>query len=268
MKNILFLVAFIAILTPFSSCKKSSGPGGGSGSNGTLVRIQQGVSASDDSVYLIRYDTKNRISVLLDSINMDSLSAVYNSANQVTAIEEASPYSDDNLSATYNGSGQLTEIDYSLFGELDKYVFEYTGSMPSKATFSTNSGSGPLKVYRIYTYTATGSNITDIKENDANMTLLGERKITFGSEPNPFKTLALFNWGNRLGTDDIITLETIFNANLPSTTTWLGDSNNVFYTTTLTATNNSNNNPTKLIATEKFPDGSIQNLFTWSFTYK
>jgi hypothetical protein len=271
MKKFYYAMTAVALLASTSSCKKSSGPNGSGGQNGSgLVRMQQGVDPTDDSIYLFRYDATNRLSVVIDSINQDTLTATYNLASQLTNIQESSPYGQDNLAATYNSTGQLAQIDYTLFGEYDRYIFTYSGSgnIPSQCAYYTNAGSGGLALYRTYIYTVEGQNITGVKEYNKSNVFLGEHKMTFGSQANPFKTLSLFNWGNRLGTDDIVTTETFFNANLLASTTWYGDSNNIFYTTTVTSTNNSAGNPVKIVAAEKYTDGSIQNLYTWGFSYK
>lgn len=262
----------IVLIAFASSCKKNSdsgnNPGGQNGAK--LVRIQQGIDPLDDSVYLIRYDGTGRTSVVIDSINNDTLTGVYNGGSQLTNIAESNAYYHDALNATYNSTGQLTEMTFSFFGENDKYVFTYTAgsSMPSQCAYYTNSGSGSLFLYRTYVYTVTGQNITGVKEYDKSNTFLGEHKMTFGTQANPFKTISLFNWGNRLGMNDIVMTESIFNANLHTSTTWYGDSNNIIYTTTVTATNDQSGNPTKITASEKYPDGSIQSLFTWGLSFK
>jgi hypothetical protein len=270
MKNFSYALMAIALFASGSSCKKSSGPSSGGQNGSSLVRMQQGIDPTDDSVYLFRYDATSRLSVIIDSINQDTLTATYSLGSQLTSIQESSPYGHDNLTATYNSSGQLTQIDYTLFGESDRYVFLYAagGALPSQCVYYTNAGQGSLSEYRTYGYTVTGQNITGVKEYSKAGVFLGEHKMTFGTQANPFKTLSLFNWGNRLGTDDIVTTESFFNANLPATTTWYGDSNNIFYTTTVTATNNPAGNPVKIVATETYTDGSIQNLYTWGFSYK
>jgi len=271
MKKFYYALTAIVLLSSISSCKKSSGTNNPGGQNGaTLVRMQQGIDPTDDSVYLIRYDGMNRLNVIIDSINQDTLTATYDLASHLISIQESSPYGQDNLNATYNSTGQLTQIDYTLFGESDSYVFTYSGggNMPSQCAYYTNAGQGGPALYRTYVYTVTGQNITGVKEYSKANVFLGEHKMTFGTQANPFKTLSLFNWGNRLGTDDIITTESFFNANLLATTTWYGDSNNIFYTTTVTSTNNSAGSPAKIVATEKYTDGSIQNLYTWGFSYK
>ena len=223
MKYLCYALIAIAFTMADASCKKSSGSGnnGGSQTSG-LVRIQQGVDPNilNDSVYLLKYDINKRLSVIIDSLNQDTLTATYNTGGKLTGIQESSAYSSDQLSATYNTSGQLTELDCSVFGEQEQFVFTYSGTMPSQCVYSTNAGAGSLSVWRTYGYTVTGQNITDIKEYDASNTFLGEHKLTYGTQTNPFKTLSLFNWGGRLGTDDIIFTETFFNANMTATTAW------------------------------------------------
>lgn len=269
MKNHYYVLIATALIVATPACKKSGGSSGGSQGN-TLIRIQQGIDPSiiNDSVYLLKYDSKNRLSVVIDSINQDTLTATYNDANQLTAIQESSAYSSDQFAATFNSNGQLTEIDCTVAGQADQYVFTYNGSMPSQCVFSNNGGSGSLFVWRTYGYTATGGNITDIKEYDQNNTLIGERQLTYTTQSNPFKTLSFFDWGGRLGTDDISFMETYFNANMAATTGWFNATNNPFYTTYQTTTTDKSGNPVSIVATEKYPDGTIQSLYTWGFTYK
>ena len=269
MKRANCLLVISVLVVAGASCKKSSGSANNGGSQGSnLVRIQQGVdpTIANDSVYLLKYDSKNRLNIIIDSLNQDTLTATYNGTGQLTAIQET--YG-DGLTATYNSSGQLTEIDDVIAGSQEQYVFTYSGPMPSKCTYSTNSGAGtPLAVWRYYAYSVTGENITDIKEYNASNTLLGERKLTFAGKANPFQTLSLFNWGNRLGTQDIISVETFFDASMTATTEWDNATNNPYYTTYQTTTLNNSAEPVKIIASEQAPGGVVQNLFTWGFSYK
>jgi len=268
MKSFYYVIP-VALLATAISCKKDSASTPPGGNNAQLIRIQQGVSTDDDTVYLIKYDDKKRIASLIDSIYGDTLTPAYDGSDRITGITERSDWSNDHLTVTYNASGQVTQLDYTLNGEKDRYVFEYSGGMPSKNTFYTDAGqAGALTLWRVYTYTTTGSNITSIKESDNSGTLLGERKITFGTQTNPFKTLALFNWGNRLGTEDIIPIETIFNANALTSTTWYDATQNPFYSTTVVPVNNAAGNPVGITATEKDPSAGVMNTFTWSFSYK
>ena len=270
MKNHYCVLIATALIISFPSCKKSGGSNNGGSQGSTLVRIQQGVDPAiiNDSVWLLKYDSKNRLSVVTDSINQDTLTATYNDAGLLTNIQENSAYSNDQFAATYNSSGQLTEIDCSVAGQADQYVFTYNGALPSRCVFSNNAGSGSLFVWRTYGYTSSGGNITDIKEYDQNNTLIGERKLTYTTQANPFKTLSFFNWGGRLGTDDISFMETFFNANMPATTGWFNATNNPFYTTYQTTTNDKSGNPVEIAANEQYPDGTSQALYTWGFTYK
>ena len=270
MKNHYFVLLVVALVISSPSCKKSNSSSNGGTQGSTLIRIQQGIDPSiiNDSVYLLRYDSKNRLSVIIDSINQDTLTATYNDAGQLTNIQETSAYSSDNFAATYNGSGQLTEIDCSVAGQADQYVFTYSGSMPSQCVYSTNAGSGSLFVWRTYGYTSSGGNITDIKTYDQNNTLIGERKLSYGNQTNPFKILSFFDWGGRLGTDDISYMETYFNSNMTATTEWLNATNNPFYTTNQTTTVDKSGDPVQIVANEQYPDGTSQALYTWGFSYK
>jgi hypothetical protein len=270
MKNTSYVLLATALIMAGASCKKST-PSNNNNNNQTtssLVRIQQGVDPdiTNDSIYLLKYDTKKRLSVIIDSLNTDTLTATYNTSDQLVGIQESSPWSNDQLTATYNSSGQLTQIDCTVFGSHEQYAFTYSGSMPSQCVYSDDA-SGSLAVWRTYGYTVTGGNITDIKEYDKSSTFLGEHKMTYGSQANPFKTISLFNWGNRLGAGDIAFVETFFNTNMTATTTWYGNSANILYTTTQTTTNDKSGNPVKIVASEQV-GSTVDGLYTWNLSYK
>jgi hypothetical protein len=100
--------------------------------------------------------------------------------------------------------------------------------------------------------------ITDMKEYGAPNNLTSETTIPYGTQGNLFKTLSLFNFGNRLGTQDIINYETYFNKNIQTGFTTKSLSS------TSTLTFNSQQKPTKIITNDQLNGW----LLTWQFFYK
>jgi len=93
--------------------------------------------------------------------------------------------------------------------------------------------------------------------------------LTFGSLPNPFKTLSLFNFSAHLAADDIMPVESFFNANLVTSAIWYGDNiNSPFNSNSLVVTNNAANMPTKITSADLNGDGSVEDVFSWNFSYK
>lgn len=261
MKNkiviILSLIFFIA------SCKKDTGTGGGQQSGGTtLFRIQEGTDPDivNDTVYLISYNSSGKISQMLDSLYQDSLVATYDGSGNLSTVNDVGAFSLGNSSFTYDANNLLTQINCSVAGENDQYVFEYANGIVSKKSYYSDLGlGGSLQLYSYDVYTVSNGNITDMKEYDAANNLTSETKFTYGSQANPFKLFGLFNFGNRLGTQDIISYETYFNKNILAGYSIVGGA-----TATATNTFNSNQKPTEIIMNDQVN----QWLLTWQFSYK
>lgn len=256
MKSKLALVVFVIVLIAFISCKKDNGSGGGPSSNSNLVRIQQGVDPdiTNDTVYLISYDGSKKITSIVDSLFNDTLTATYDASGNLAAVNET--YG-TNSTYTYDGNNQLTQIDYQLAGSHEQFVFEYTNGVVSKETYNSNLGSGPVSKQSYFTFVVTDGNITSIKAYNKNDVLVSETTCTYGSQPNTFKALSLFNYGGILGADDIFRPETFFNKNNLS-----GFSVNGLNTSSVYTYNGQL--PTKIVTT----DQSISGVFTWAFSYK
>ena len=241
------------------SCKKDSGSsGGGSQSKGNLVRIFEGTDAdiNNDTVYLLTYNSSNQLVTLLDSLYQDSLVATYDASGNLSTVNDIGPFGLGNTSFTYNTNGTLAQIDANVAGEKEQYVFEYTNGVVSKKSYSSDFGlGGSLQLYSYDLYTVSNGNITDMKEYDAANNLTSETSFTYGVQANPFKTLSLFNFGDRLGTQDIINYETYFNKNIQTGYT------NSSYNVTSAITFSSQQKPTKIITND-----AINNwVETWQF---
>ena len=264
MKNTRLAVLSIFSLLAFATaCKKnSSSPNQGNTTTGKMVRILQGTDPdiTNDTVYLISYDASGKITSLIDSLNLDTLAASYDASGNLTAITDKSAYPqyDMNGSFTYDGSNHLTQMDYNLAGSAERYTFDYTSGVVSKKSYYSNLGSGPLTLQNYYTYTLSGNNITDIKFYSSGGALLAEGTATYGSQANPFKTLSLFNFGDRLGLDGIAPIESFFNSNINAAVSTSGLS------ATANVTYDSKQQLSKIVVT----DNINGDLLTWQFTFK
>jgi len=241
-----------------ASCKKENNASNPGSSNTHLVRIQQGTDPdlNNDTVYIISYGDSNRIASVADSINQDTLIAAYNNSGRLSTVTET--YG-TNASYTYDGNGQLQQVDYNMGGSHEQFVFEYTNGVVSKKTYNSNLGSGPVSLQGYFTYTFSGGNITDIKEYTSASTLVAETTCTYGTQANAFKSLSLLNYGNLLGTDEIISLETYFNTN-----NLTGFTINNSIPTSSVYTFDNNQLPSKIVTTDNMNSG----VFTWFFSYK
>ncbi|HEX4371895.1 MAG TPA: hypothetical protein VHZ50_01195 [Puia sp.] len=259
MKTIIKII--IPCLIFLASCKKDSGGGGGSQSNGNLVRIFEGTDAdvNNDTVYLLTYNSSNQLITLLDSLYQDSLVATYDASGNLSTVNDVGAFGLGNSSFTYNTNGTLAQINANVNGENDQYVFEYTNGVVSKKTYTSDFGQGgALQLWSYDVYTASNGNITDMKEYDAANNLLFETTFTYGAQANPFKTLSLFNFGDRLGTEDIMNYEIYFNKNIQTGFT----TSSVNSISALTF--NSQQKPTEIITTDQI-NGWVE---TWQFFYK
>jgi hypothetical protein len=255
-----FLIAASSILVLLSaSCKKhndSSNPGT---TSGTLVRIQQGTDAdiTNDTVYLIKYNSANKIASIVDSLNLDTLTATYDA----TSGKLSSVNSTWGIKATYifDASGLLTQLSYTGGSDIERFTFEYTNGVISKKNYYSNLGSGPLTLLDYYTYTVSGGNISSESKYAANGSLQLTSTYTYSSQSNSFKDLCLFNYSGTLGSDNIIDVDTYFNTNLRATISENGSSSaNNTYTT------GSSQQVTKAVS----KDVVYGDVFTWMFTYK
>jgi len=248
----------LSVLT-FAACKKnsSSPTDPGNTATGKLTRIQQGIDPdiTNDTVYLISYNAAGKITSLIDSVNKDTLVPSYDNNGNLTAITDK-PYL-FNATFTYDGSNRLTQIDYYI-GSNERVTFDYTNNVVSKKSQYSDVGGSGLAVENYYNYTVTSGNITDVKAYTANGTLIADGVITYSSQPNPFQQLSLFNYDNRLGLDDISSIESFFNKNI---ITGLTESDG---TVTANLTYNSQQQPSKAVVTDNINDW----LLTWQFTFK
>lgn len=233
-------------------------PGGGNQSGGLLVRLQQGIDPDiyNDTVRNVFYNADKKISKIVDSLNEDSVVCTYNAAGKLASITD--DYG-DNVFFTYDGAGLLTEVDYTLAGERGQYKYFYNNGIIEKKEHWSDNGSGaPLSLWRYYTYTVSGGNITTMKEYTKAAVLVKESTFTYGSQLNPFKDLGLFNYGNRLGTLYVIDHEAYFNKNL------LTGANIGGIPVINTYTFNSSQQVTKIVSSV----GSGGTVYTWLLGYK
>jgi len=275
MKRSHVFVLFLPVFILLGSCKKEKDYAGKppAQTKGNLIRIQQGISADlvKDTVKLISYDAAGKIRTVIDSIYKDTMYAYYDEAGRISKIVKMRPYTFNNISYlntdsaqfTYNASGLLVQYDFTVVGQKDRYIFEYNNGVLIKSNFYLDAGrGGQLFLWRTFTYEVTGGNITNVKEYTASNSLVNETKYTHGSQLNPFKNISLFNFGNFLGTDEVISYETYFNHNILT-----GYTNN----TTMVNISNSFNDlqkPAKIVSMYDFSNGKEYNrTLTRFFTY-
>ncbi|NII26463.1 hypothetical protein HB364_15345 [Pseudoflavitalea sp. X16] len=254
MKILKLSVLSVLITCIVLSCKKDS-DGGGTTPTGKLVRIHQGQDplTDDDTVYLLSYNASGKLHKLIDSLYGDTMTATYDAAGRIERITNSFG---EYVKYTYNGDGLLTQQDYN-WGTNERYVYTYKDGVVEKKSYYHNAN-GPMELWRYYTYTVTGGNITSIKEYDKSGTLIVEKTLTYTSLPNDYKELALFNYSNLKGLEPFITDESLFNKNVPATMSWDGDK------ITLTNTLNGSKQLGKMVATID----SYDETYTWRFNYK
>jgi hypothetical protein len=274
MKILFTLMALVLTVSCFTACKKShvepppDKPGGDTVVTPPppppppppvyLARIQQGTDAdlSKDTVYRLTWKDSLRISILVDSIKNDTLVATYDDAGYLTAITDKGP-NPDNATFTYDGDHLLTQISYTNATTTQQYVFEYTSGVVSKKSYYTATGAATPKLSGYFTYTFTDGNITSISAYTSTGIKLATGTLTYGTQPNPFTNLCLFNYRKRLNMDDIAPFEAYFNKNIVTSLTTLG------LTANLDNTFDSKQQINQIIADDKIN----QKYYTWQFFY-
>ena len=273
MKTIFTLLTCFLAVAGFTACKKSNSdiskppdkPGGDTISvipppaPVFLARIQQGIDAdlSKDTVYKLTWKDAKRISLLVDSIKNDTLVATYDDGGKLTAITDkgASP---DNATFTYDADNLLTQITYTNATSTQQYVFVYVNGVINKKSYYTATGAAALKLNSYFTYTVADSNITEIKAYTSTGIQIAVAALTYGTQPNPFTNLCLFNYRKRLNMDDIAPFEAYFNKNIVTSLSTYG------LTATLNNTFDSGQQLGKIVADDKIN----QKLYTWQFFYQ
>lgn len=254
MKILKLSALLVLVVSIVVSCKKDSNEGG-STPTGKLARIHQGQDplTDDDTVYLLSYNASGKLHKLIDSMYEDTMTATYDAAGRIERITSSHG---DQVKYTYDAAGLLTQQDYN-WGTNERLVFAYKNGVIEKKSYYHNAN-GPMELWRYYTYTVTGGNITNIKEYDKSGGLVGETVLTYSSLPNEYKDLALFNYGNNKGFEPFITDESLFNKNVVATMSSNGQ------TFTLTSTLNGSQQLGKLVAKENLYGDN----YTWQFNYK
>lgn len=276
MKSKLLLVITVLILFSMESCRKtfSLSPitvtNSDTTAKGLLICFEQGTDLTGDTVTVIRYDTQKHPIYLIDSFRRDSVQGIYNVSGQLESVRQGTTWAHGYIDYTYNSAGQLSEISGS---NGDHYIFGYVNGILANSTFSNGAGAGtPVEIRHHYVYTVTSGNITNIKEFNADSTILQtERQLTYSSQPNLFKTLLLFNIENQFGLDQMLDLIMFYNTNLPSTNTLYTD-NTLTSTQTYTYVNNSSQKLGSLKNVTEYPPSSLgiflPTNFNFSFIYK
>lgn len=165
-----------------------------------LTRVIQG-TGTDDTVYHIKYDTLDRIAVLIDSTENDSLVATYTGSKKFP-----DRIADDygaHIDIAYNSKNKPLTIAGSDYGT--KIDMEYVAdTLLSKATEHWYDGlANAWKLAGHSEMSFDKGNLVQIKEYNTSSTLIRTLEISYTGIPNPFKELATYNFFNMLGMDDI-----------------------------------------------------------------
>jgi YD repeat-containing protein len=176
-----------------------------------LVRIQQGTDPATDTVYHISYNNVNKIDKITDSTNYTTYNAVYNANGKLVKVL-SSVFSAE---YSYDATGLLTGMTTNIAGVQEQFVIAYNnGIITEKKWYTDVFGGGTLSLWETFKYTVTDGNITNIKEYRSDSSLVSDKELRYDFQPNPFKELSLFNFGNILGASEIFNTDTYFNRNI------------------------------------------------------
>lgn len=253
------VIAFLGLILP--SCQKELGfdqttePG----KTGLLTRIQQGINPdlNEDTIYLLKYNASNKLIQIVDSVYQDTLNITHDANGNIktatwTWIGAAATY-------TYNSSQQIQEINYTISSP-EKLTFQYANGVISKGSFYLDPGSTGVAslLWNTFDFTVTAGNVTNLKVYDKNGTLVSDLTLTYGTQLNPFKELALLNMANYMGFNELFDINAIFSKNISTGYTTGSTVGKTQYTF------NTGQQPTKAVCTaNSYPD-----VYTWMFQYK
>ena len=255
----LLLAVSIFIISCGKDDVTSTTPPTDSAINNNFVRLQ--VGPKNDTVYHFTYDSNKRLKTIEDTAGATIITATYSSAGNISSILVAyGATNTHNFTYTYNADNHLTQIDYLAGGVTPTIIaIAYTNGLPSKKT-QTATYNGVAKLYKTWLYTVKDSNITNIKEYDADSNFVFETVCTFTDKENILKPLGLFGSVYWLDLSQAASLEAFYNKNLIATST--------IYDVALTNyvyTYNDNKQLTKLVASTEYP--FYAGIWTRTFSY-
>lgn len=130
--NLIFIVPIVVLS---ASCQKeidNTVDSNGKPYEGNLVKFKQGTGIGADTVYLITYDSLNRVYSITDSTHGDTLVASYDDSSRLLEItEKFGSAGSFHASYSYDPEG-LKQIEYNFFNEDVRYVFEYVNGVVAK----------------------------------------------------------------------------------------------------------------------------------------
>lgn len=250
-------LTFIACQKELSMDSQSSGPDQSTG--GQLVRIQQGTDPDllEDTVYLLSYNSSNRLIRIVDSLYEDTLNIAYDATGN---ISKTAWTSGNKSNYSYNANQQIQEINYTIAGVTEKMTFEYVNGVISKGYYYTDPGATGVAslLWTTLQFTVSSGNVTNLKLFDKNGALDADISLTYGTQLNPFKELALLNMGNCMGFDGLFDIYAVFCKNVPA-----GHSMGLAAGQTQYTFNNSQQPVKAIYTTNVYAD-----MLTWFFQYK
>jgi len=198
-KKLIALSSFCLLVTIIVlSCSK--GGGSSSQSNCKLAGYVQGTDTASDTTNTFQFDNNNRIKSIITKLGVEI----------------------DTNYVTYDANGNLTQFYYTSGGTVYGNTFIYTGSLLTAissnyngqgASYTITYGSNNLPVSISTTFsgiTSTDSiqfnsngDVSSVKEF-SNGTLTTQISCQYTSTANSLKQLALINYLNTLGMDELI----------------------------------------------------------------
>ncbi len=167
---------------------------------------------------LFRYNAKKQL-VNVVMLGGDSVTGTYNSADNLSQI--VVKHNDGTLSATinfsYNADNQLIRIGNKLGNTEYVDTMIYVNGVLSRRNgyeIDPAVNNGKPRNYGYDIYVVTDGNITNLKNYDNGGNFMSEATMTYNSDPNVFKTLALFNKLENLDVTDIANDLIAFNKNM------------------------------------------------------
>ncbi len=261
------LFVAISAIVLFISCQKDitgeiDGVSNTSSCN-RLTRIVQGTTGvnNGDTVFLIKYDTLNRVAMVIDSIYKDTFTASYDASSK--ALINVTAY-DYNAFYTNNTAGKPVSAEWETSRTTLDYNFD---TIPLKLTSYYNDN-GSWKRFRYFMLTL------DAKKNVQKLDAFtntgvadGNVVLTYTDVLSPFTVLGLINSFNMLGMEDVLPISDILYQSPYLAKTILSSVNEEELS--ITYEFDSKKRPVKSVAVDKYiPTGQILNIYTRFYYYE
>lgn len=201
--------ALIAVVL-LAACQKDYDPTdpdtGNPSGNCRLTRFVQGTGdpSNPDTVYLVKYDSKNRPSAIIDSTNEDTAYAKYDAVSGLLTevVRNESTIYPNSQKFTYYPNGKLKEAIHTWVNNTYRYTLEYTTDNRLSKASRYLDPADPLLEYYTFEYDAAG-NLVKRKRYDETNNLKGTETYTYTDIINPLQDLILFSFWDIRGLHDV-----------------------------------------------------------------